>query len=1228
MRDSHITRGVGWGLVATALLVGLASTGCGDGSGQTVVKVVVDGRTLPGADQLRVRSVWLFVTGDGEGGVIPQMYSTMGLPMGQYTAVYKPHVKTGTLDIMVTINDAAGAVIDSRTTTVMVRSGNQVVATVTFGADVDGGVGSIPPMGGGGNGGTSVDSGVLDAPGVGGSGAGGAGPGAGGAGAAGSGGGLTGADGSAPDVPGADAIAACAMMACSGTTADACCPTACTPLDDVDCAGCGNGKLDPGETCDPVQTCATSCPQMGCQLFTLIAPNTCQATCAPSGMQTMCVNGDGCCPSGCSTANDTDCRASCGNGVVDGQELCDGNCPSTCPQLGCQMQKLQGSAATCDAKCVAGGMQTMCANGDGCCPDGCTTANDSDCAVTCGNGKIDPGEICDGNCPTSCPPMGCTLRQLAGNPATCDASCVTLANPQMQCMNGDGCCPATGCNANNDNDCRPMCGNSVLEMGETCDPPSACMTAATACVTNANTIATMSGNPAQCTFVCTRTARTCGPADTYCPTSVTCGPTMDVDCPGCGNNKIETALGETCDPPSMCMTQMTACVSDKDNVRVSSGSVAACTYRCTTTTRTCGPADGFCPTGCGPTMDVDCPGCGNGKIEANLGENCDVAPAAVTCAAFSCADTDSCTTDTKTIDGNGCHVTCAHPPKTMCMAGDMCCPPGGTCNANNDADCGAVCGNGVVEGAEKCDPPSTCPTSCPPPGGCSMAVLVGSSATCTATCTTQPITMCSMSTKDGCCPGEGLGSCNSTNDADCAPRCGNGLLEAGETCETSNVPTKQLCSNFTCDDGNACTKDVITGSAATCDLRCVNNPITACSGQTTDGCCASTQTMTCNVTNDADCKAICGNGVVESPAETCDTGISGSCPSTCPPLNNCMLGQQLTVPGNACTAVCVSTGKPPACSLMSDGCCTKGCTDQTDVDCPPANDQCANAIDMLQGGDFQFDLTHAKQDTTPQCSAAAKGTLDVFYKFTLTTSSFVYLDVYNGGKDAAAAIELYQITSQTDQCAGLKIQTCDGGSGQSCGGGSWPRIFVAGAATAPGLAAGSYMVVVRAVGTPVGTETLRFQRVPAACGNGGALSGTNGMSQGSTCSDATHYAPTCTGPSNSSFDRAYVIEKCPGVALTASTCGSNPSTINTLQLYSGNMELNAAGACSLGSKATDVTCNKASNQPACSTDPSGLPILPTTISSQAGTERGLLTLVVDLPTNQKCGSYVLTYSLK
>lgn len=43
---------------------------------------------------------------------------------------------------------------------------------------------------------------------------------------------------------------------------------------------------------------------------------------------------------------------------------------------------------------------------------------------TCGNGKRDPGELCDGDCPVDCDDgNACTMDVMTGSPATCDVFC-------------------------------------------------------------------------------------------------------------------------------------------------------------------------------------------------------------------------------------------------------------------------------------------------------------------------------------------------------------------------------------------------------------------------------------------------------------------------------------------------------------------------------------------------------------------------------------------------------------------------------------------------------------------------------------------------------------------------------------------------------------------------------------------------------------------------------------
>ncbi len=192
---------------------------------------------------------------------------------------------------------------------------------------------------------------------------------------------------------------------------DGCCPAGANVNNDSDCpAGCGNGTVETGETCD---------------------------TAIAAGL-------DGACPTTC------DDGIAC---TMDTRFVPDtGDCGAVC-------QYVEITAA---------------AEGDACCPAGATSASDGDCAASCGDGTVDVGERCDtaiaggdaGACPTACDDgNACTLETLI-SAGTCDAVCAgpTITGP----VNGDGCCPVVG-NANNDDDCLPDCGNAVIEAGEQCD---------------------------------------------------------------------------------------------------------------------------------------------------------------------------------------------------------------------------------------------------------------------------------------------------------------------------------------------------------------------------------------------------------------------------------------------------------------------------------------------------------------------------------------------------------------------------------------------------------------------------------------------------------------------------------------------------------------------------------------------------------------------------------------
>ncbi|HEX5059098.1 MAG TPA: hypothetical protein VFV99_07045 [Kofleriaceae bacterium] len=119
--------------------------------------------------------------------------------------------------------------------------------------------------------------------------------------------------------------------------------------------------------------------------------------------------------------------------------------------LGCGKETAKQTDGGTDDACLA---VTACEGGDGCCPAGCSPADDNDCSTTCGNGTVEGNETCDPpeSCPVACPAPICMAGTLIGSSANCNAACATT--PITACTNGDSCC-APGCDSNNDNDCVP-----------------------------------------------------------------------------------------------------------------------------------------------------------------------------------------------------------------------------------------------------------------------------------------------------------------------------------------------------------------------------------------------------------------------------------------------------------------------------------------------------------------------------------------------------------------------------------------------------------------------------------------------------------------------------------------------------------------------------------------------------------------------------------------------------
>ncbi|HKP58476.1 MAG TPA: DUF4215 domain-containing protein [Polyangiales bacterium] len=254
-----------------------------------------------------------------------------------------------------------------------------------------------------------------------------------------------------------------------------------------------------------------------------------------------------CCPPGKSTDQ---CSSTCGDGKVSGDEKCDtaiesgqpGACPTACsPGADCAPRALSGTG--CSVECKA---QPVTAIGvrDGCCPADANSTTDPDCAVMCGNSVVETGETCDP--PSSCTPCTsdnpCLSARGTGSSTTCNLRCDLV--PITQCRNSDRCCPA-GCNSTNDRDCSSMCGNRVIDAGETCENgtdkpcPSDCDDR-NACTSDRTT-----GSAQNCNLTCSHeriTSPTNG--DGCCPMDATAN--VDSDCmPRCGNKVVEQ--GEECD---------------------------------------------------------------------------------------------------------------------------------------------------------------------------------------------------------------------------------------------------------------------------------------------------------------------------------------------------------------------------------------------------------------------------------------------------------------------------------------------------------------------------------------------------------------------------------------------------------------------------------------------------------------------------------------------------------
>lgn len=626
------------------------------------------------------------------------------------------------------------------------------------------------------------------------------------------------------------------------------CSATCTWL-----ALCGDGVVQSGETCDDGKHCADGTTKC-----------TTDANCASAGGTCQTRSGDGCA---------WDCRLEgCGNGIVDGNELCDpGVSGSTC-RADCTWMKCNDGILDPGEQCDDGNQVET---------DGCLKT----CVPgpICGNGVVEGIEQCDGG---STPDI-----------TQCRADCKRpfcgdgILDPQRgeECDDGDNENATGACSWN----ClKQECGNARLDYGELCDDGKHCGDGRTSCRTNAD----------------------CATAGGDCVTRSGDGCSTTCNLEGCGNSTKEGT--EQCDDgPTGSATCRANCTlrqcgdalidpgegCDDGNNKDADGCSSLC------------QAEGFCgngvvdgneacdylltPSTCNYMCQVI--ECGNGYIEA--GEECD---------------------DKKNgNDSDGCRDNCTVPrcgDKVLdSFRGEQC--DDGSANGSTPTSCTqfcvlpAYCGNGRIDANEQCDngpdvPGDGCSALCQFEG-CGNGVLdIGEVCDPTAPVTSAP-------------------ACRS----DCTvPACGDGLVDPGEQCDDHNLNPGDGCSSTCtleticgdgrrenpeqCDDGNHANGD---GCSSTCRWEFCGNGVRDlnASGAYNEECDDGNNVSGDGCSSVCTDEPICGDRAVEAP-EKCDDGN--------------------TLPGDGCSPMCqleafcgngiVEAGEECDYNAPGEKDCTNNCT--------------------------------------------------------------------------------------------------------------------------------------------------------------------------------------------------------------------------------------------------------------------------------------------------------------